>query len=273
MEVEEIKKLHETFLYPIVRVFSKGAAGSGTIIYSKEDPEVKDEYQTFVLTNQHVVDDLITYKDAWDEVLKRNKKKENKERARVEIFDYVRTSEVDSSNRHSAEIVAYSKSEDLAILRILSPKKFDNVARLIAKDDIKKLKLFMDVVVSGCSLAHEPMCNFGQITFLNEIIENKRYIMANAGMIFGNSGGALFLKDTGELIGVPSRVSATQVGFGQNIVSWMGFSAHGERIYEFFDEQELKFLYDPNDTYKAAVQRRKDREEAEQKAALARTSS
>ena len=32
-------ELHERFLYPVVRVFSMKAAGSGTLIYSEKDPE------------------------------------------------------------------------------------------------------------------------------------------------------------------------------------------------------------------------------------------
>jgi hypothetical protein len=41
----------------------------------------------------------------------------------------------------------------------------------------------------------------------------------------------------------------------------MGFSVAPQRIYEFFDEQELRFLYDPSDTYKAAMERRKKKQE------------
>lgn len=253
-----LKYCHETFLYPVVRVFSKAAAGSGTIIYCEEDPKEPGEFLTFVLTNHHVIDDLVTYKKEWDSVLKREIPKEFHEKAKVEVFSYVRMSEVDSSNRYIADIVAYDKNHDLAILKIDSPRKFEPVAKLISKEDIRNLKLFMDVVVSGCSLAHEPFCNFGQITFLKEIIEQKKYIMTNAASIFGNSGGALFSYDTGELIGVPSRISGIQLGFGHDIITWMGFSAHPERLYEFLEEQELHFLVGKeDDNYHTAMERRK----------------
>ncbi len=49
---------HEKFLYPVVRIYSKTAAGSGTIIYSKTDPDNEGEFLTFCLTNHHVIADL-----------------------------------------------------------------------------------------------------------------------------------------------------------------------------------------------------------------------
>jgi len=130
------------------------------------------------------------------------------------------------------------------------------VANLLPQDKIKELRLYMDIVVTGCSLAHEPFSNFGQLTFLKELIEQKEYFMVNASSVFGNSGGALFLKETGELIGVPSRITNIRLGFGVDVMTWMGFSAHTKRIYEFFNEQELKFLYDDKDNFYDALTRR-----------------
>jgi len=259
-KVETIKEKHEKFLYPVVRVFSKDAAGSGTIIYSEKDPKHEDEYLTFVLTNHHVIESLISYKQDWDSLLKRKVEKEFKEKAKVEYFSYVRMSMVDSSNRFDADVVAYDKEHDLAVLKIDSPRRFEHIAKLIPEEQIRELKLFTDVVVCGCSLAHEPFCNFGQITFLNELIDQKKYLMTNANSIFGNSGGALFLADSGYLIGVPSRITGIQIGFGFDVTSWMGFSAHPERIYEFLKEQELRFLFDNDDDYYSAMDRRKNKE-------------
>ena len=257
----DILKKHELFLYPIVRVFAGTAAGSGVLIYSKEDPNNKNEFISLVLTCHHVIEGLIKYKKDWDSVIKKNVEKEFLEKGSIEIFEYVRMSKVDSTKRYAADIVAYDKNHDLAILRINSPKKFDYLSKLIPKDDIKDLKLFTDVVVSGCSLAHEPFCNFGQITFLNEIIEQKTFLMSNANSIFGNSGGALFLSENGQLIGITARITGIQLGFGFDIMTWMGFSIHPERIYEFIDEQELRFIYDEKDTFKSAMDRREKKKQ------------
>ena len=256
----DITQKHEKLLYPIVRVFSEKAAGSGTIIYSKSDPRNDGDYLSFVLTNYHVIESLITYKDEWDSLVKRKVEKEFKKKAKVEVFSYIYESVVDSSNRYNADVLAYDKHHDLAILRIDSPRKFEFTSILVPKNKVKDLRLYTDVVVSGCSMAHEPFSNFGQLTFLKEIIDEKEYVMTNASSVFGNSGGALFLADTGELIGVPSRISTIQMGFGYDVLTWMGFSAHPKRIYEFLDEQELKFLYDDSVDFYTCLQKREDKE-------------
>jgi hypothetical protein len=105
-------------------------------------------------------------------------------------------------------------------------------------------------------MAHEPFCTFNHLTFLKELIEQKLYVMYNAASYFGNSGGALFLADSAWLIGVPSRLTGIQLGFGIDMVTHMGFAAHPERIYEFFEEQELRFFFEPKDTFDEAMKRR-----------------
>jgi len=251
---------HEKFLYPIVRVSGEKGTGSGTIIYNKPDPENKGDYETFVLTNHHVIASCISLKEDWNSLVKRKVETEKIEKATVEMFEYVWDSTVDGSNSRKADIIAYCPDHDLAVLKLNTPKKFDYVAPLLPEDKIKDLRLFQDIVVSGCSMAHDPFCNYGQLTFLDEIIERKKYFMANAGSYFGNSGGALFLMDTAELIGVPSRLTGLQLGFGVDMVLFMGFSAHIERIYEFIKEQEILFLIDPEDTFEKAMKRRENKE-------------
>ena len=80
--------------------------------------------------------------------------------------------------------------------------------------------------------------------------------MANAPSIFGNSGGGLFHGTTGQLLGLTSRVTVTQMGFGVDVQTWMNFSTHPERLYEFFEHQELQFLYNDKDNYYDAMKRR-----------------
>ena len=81
--------------------------------------------------------------------------------------------------------------------------------------------------------------------------------MSNCSSIFGNSGGALFLAETGEQVGITARITSIQLGFGADIITWMGFSVSPKTIYDFFDAQELQFLYDPKDTYEKSQTRRK----------------
>src|SRR3972149_8189662 len=182
-----LKEQHEKILYPVVRVRTAKAGGSGTVIYSKPNPDNPEEYQSFVLTCAHVVDDAVTIKRDWDSQLKKKIDKEFKEQVQVEIFDYVYLSKVNSSNAYKADIVAYDKYHDIAILKLDSPKKVENIASLISRDKIPDVKLFTPIWTSGCSLGHEPFANPGFVTFLSEMIDNKLYWMQNGASIFGNS--------------------------------------------------------------------------------------
>ena len=256
-----IQELHEKCLYPVVRVSIPGeVGGSGTIIYSQPDPDKPDEYQTFILTCSHVIDRAIKTKKDWDGLLKKKVEKEFLEQITVEIFDYVHLSEVNSSNSHKADIIAYDKYHDIAILKLVSPKSVPYVAKIIPKAEIEKVKCFTPTWTCGCSLLHDPFGNPGNVTYLKEMIEQRLYWMGNGHSIFGNSGGAVFLAETGEQIGITARITGIQLGFGFDIMTWMGFFVAPQRLYEFFDEQELKFLYDSTDTFKKAMVRRQKKE-------------
>ncbi len=261
MTKAEIKRLHEQTLYPVVRIRTDKAGGSGTILYSKPDPEHKDEYETYVLTNHHVIADLIKTEKKWDSLLKRETKKEVLGTPEIEYFDYVKLSIRDSGKTFKGEIKAYDEEHDLALLRVDTPTKAKYVASIYPKAKVDEIKLFTPIVCSGCSLGHEPLVNEGCITSLKEFIDQKLYWMGNASMIFGNSGGAIFIKGTGEFIGVPSRVATLQMGFGADVVTWMGFFAPIQRIYEWIDEQELKFLYDSGITPVECFQKREKKQD------------
>jgi S1-C subfamily serine protease len=248
-------------LYPIVRVRTEKAGGSGTILYSKLLPDHNSEYETYVLTNHHVIADCIKVNKKWDSVAKRNMDKEFLTPCTVEIFSYVYMSRRDSGQTFEAKIVAYDENHDLALLRLDSPTPAKHVANIYPRDRENEIKLFSDVWCSGCSLGHEPLVNKGQITSLRETIDNKLYWMGNAHSIFGNSGGAIFLAKSGEFIGVPSRITAVQLGFGMDIITWMGFFVPIIRLYEFLDEQELKFIYDENVTSTECFKRREEKME------------
>lgn len=253
-------ELHEKILYPVVRIHTTKAGGSGTVIYSEKDPDNPEEYLSFVLTCSHVIDDAIEIKKDWDSLLKKKIEREFVQAVNVEIFDYVYQSNVDTTKSYRADIIAYDKNEDIAILKISSPKNVPYIAKIIPKGNIKGVKLFTPTWTSGCSLSHDPFASQGNITYLSEDIENKNYWMCNGNSIFGNSGGAVFLAETGEQIGITARITTMQLGFGYDVLTWMGFMVTPERIYDFLERQELKFLYDKSDTYKKAMERRNKKE-------------
>jgi len=83
LQAQKLEDKHQQMLYPAVRVRSEKAGGSGTVVYSKKD--AKGSWRTFVMTNHHVVDDLIEVKSQWDSLLKKEMKKETTKTAQVEF--------------------------------------------------------------------------------------------------------------------------------------------------------------------------------------------
>jgi S1-C subfamily serine protease len=251
--MERIKSLHIKMIYPMVRVRTREAGGSGTIIYSEKDPEKPEEFLTFILTNHHVVSGAIGYKKEYDSLQKKEIKREEFGEISVDVFDYVRISEIVSSNVHRATIVTYDEQKDIAILKLDTPKPMRHVAELIPEKEISKIKIFTPIYTVGCSLLHEPFQNHGQISSLKEIIEGQNFWMSNANSIFGNSGGAVFDEETMKMIGIPARITTTGM---DNVVSWMGFLIPIDIIYRFFRDQELLFLFDKSYTYKGCMEKR-----------------
>ena len=253
--------LHEKILYPVVRVRAGQAGGSGVLIYSEPDPKDESKFINILLTCQHVIDGAIKIRDEWDAILKREVKRDVLDEVVIEVFDYD-GSKVVSANSTTGQIIAYDKHHDLAAVKLNSnTRPLAHVASVIPREQIDCLQLFDPVWVSGCSLLHDPFPNPGTITYLREVIDQKAYLMQNASSIFGNSGGGLF-QGSGEefnLLGLTSRVTITQLGFGLDVQTWMGFSTHPDRLYEFFDHQELQFLYDKNDDFYSALARREGR--------------
>lgn len=256
--MDDIEFLHEKILYPVVRVRSRSAGGSGVLVYSKPDPKHTSEHINIVLTCEHVIDEAIQLREEFDPVLKRERKIDYFEEVTVELFDYI-GSKLISANATKSSIIAYDKRHDIAALKLNNPLPQNHVATLIGKDDIPNLRLFESVYTAGCSLSHDPFANPGTLTYLRQMIDQKAYLMANAPAVFGNSGGGLFRGDDGALLGLTSRVTTIDLGFSIDILTWMAFSTHPQRLYEFFDYHELQFIYDDKDDYYSAQERREKR--------------
>lgn len=259
----DTQTLHERILYPVTRVRAANAGGSGVVVASLPDSQREGAYINLVLTCEHVIDKAIQVKEEWDPVLKRDRKRDYFEEVTVEIFDYD-GSKVVSSNATQAQVIAYDKQHDLAVLRLNNHRQMPYVAELYPQDAIEDLRIGDEVWVSGCSLLHDPFPGSGVLTYLREIIEQKAYIMASAPSVFGNSGGGLFHGKNAQLLGLTSRITAMQLGFSVDIMTWMGFSTHPDRIYEFLREWELQCVFDADDDFHAGTERR----EARQKKAI-----
>ncbi len=242
---KEQEKFHNQCIYPSVRVSYGMSGGSGTIIYS-EDRDIQGKYETFVLTNHHVIESALTVVTEWNSMLGREVKTEKRKTVKVEIFRYEDLSIVVGRESFDADIVAHSKDHDLALLKLKTKRFIKIVAAIDTKANMYKRVQTDKVRTVGCSLLKPPITTPGIISNMNEEIDGKSYWMATAQIIFGNSGGAVFAKRDNNwvFIGVPSRIP---VIFGSP-VSYMGYFIPLPRIYKWLEAEHLNFLFDQNIT-------------------------
>lgn len=255
-------------IYPTVRVRTAKAGGSGLIVYSKPTSSDVEKYETYVVTCHHVVEGAIKKVKKKHPFADRDIEVEVRELVQVEIFEYEEMSTITGASAYNAEIMAWDKQYDLALLKLKTSKPFKYVAKLYPKGKSDKIKLLMGACSCGCSLGHEPILNKGLLMGKHDIIENEEYWLSTANTIFGNSGGSDFLEETHEYIGVTARISGYQLGFSVDVITWMGFIIPIDTIYKFWDNQLFQFIYDPAYTSEQCEELRKKKREEEEKKLL-----
>jgi S1-C subfamily serine protease len=250
---KEIKQKHEEMFYPTVRVRTKKAGGSGTVVYSKKNG---DDVYTYVITNHHVIADCINVEKKWDPIVKKKVDKEVIDTVYVEFFKYNNYSHCVGSFAVEADIVAYSDVEggqDWALLKIRDEENIaDHVAKLFPLSEVKSVHIFDKVFAVGASLGHPPIASDGHISYMDDEIDHYKYWMSSAPTIFGNSGGAVYRwsgeRKTYEYIGIPSRISVQAMGFSADAITHMGYFIPVERIYNLLDDNDYQFIYDSSKT-------------------------
>lgn len=234
----DILKKHNEMLYTTVQVVSGRGVGSGTVIYSKKNKDGK--FETFILTNNHVVAGSISVTEEYDFEKKESFKKEKKTAVKVNWFNYNNLSRFVGTNGRVADIVAYSKSHDLALLRIRDSETPASHVAYIASP-CEPLALFETTYAVGGGLGRPPFATKGILGFLDMEAEGTRYLMATSPIIFGNSGGALFhhneKEDRYELIGVPAAMSVVGGFFSVTPITHMGWAISIESVKGFLGEK------------------------------------
>ena len=270
---KEIVQKHEQMFYPTVRVRTKKAGGSGTVVYSKK---YKDEVYTYVITNHHVIEDSIHIDKKWDPVLKRKVDKEILDTVNVEFFRYNNYSHTVGSFAVEADIVAYSEvndGQDWALLRVRDKENIaDNVANLFPSHDLDNVHIFDKVFAVGASLGHPPIASEGHISYMDDEIDHYKYWMSTAQTIFGNSGGAVYRwassRGKHEYIGIPSRISIQPMGFSADAITHMGYFIPIDRVYNLLEDNDYQFIYDDSisidECKKARKKKQKPKKEKEE---------
>jgi len=244
INADELDVKLEKVLYPSVRVLNGYGGGSGTVVYS-EDREGDGTFETFVMTNHHVIDSLLRVEKRWDNLTQKYINVENNGQADVEIFSYVNGGHTITESTVKADIVAYVADEDIALLRLVHPFKIEAVAKVLPSD--KQLRLFQEIYAVGCPLLVDPMFTKGEITDLSYTIEGKDYVGGTADIIWGNSGGAVMAFVDGEwyFCGIPSRGRGAPNG---QFVTHLGYYVSPARLTNFIRSQKLDFLLDASIT-------------------------
>jgi S1-C subfamily serine protease len=263
---EDLKEKHASMLYPTVRVRTEKAGGSGTIIYCKEKPNNDGKYETYILTNHHVIDDNIKVEKKWSTLLKRKVETDILSDCTVELFNFEYDSWESGHSAYKAEIMCYDKDMDLGLLKVKSERKFEYIADMFPKDqERERLRMFMDLFAVGCGMGHAPLVTCGVLTGFTDIIDNHPYWLSTAPTIYGNSGGAVFLADSMEFVGIPSRIAVNIAGFSADAITHMSYFIPIPSIYKFLEDQIFMFIYDPDYTSEKCARIRKEKRDRDEK--------
>lgn len=249
----EIQAKHEQLLYTSVRIRAQNSGGSGTILFSgPANPDVPNEKETYILTNHHVVDGLITIEEEWDSLLGRKVKKEKKATARAELFKYNHLSRNVGQTGLEADIVAYDARLDLALLRLRDITGLPNVANIFPHELVREIHIFDEVVAVGAQLGVPPISTTGYIVYMDAEIENERYNMGTYNSIYGSSGGAVFRwsteREIWEFIGVPARITVMPKMFDVETITHMSYFIPIESVIGFLREWCYTFIFDKSVT-------------------------
>ena len=252
---------HEQMLCPVVWITTKRGSGSGTIVYSEDRG---DGCQTYVLTNYHTIETAIRSATERSALLQTDGKREVTEEVKVEIFRYAYGRMKALTDAYQAEIVAYNKEYDLALLRLKTSRQVPYVAKLLPAG--VEVYGFQRIYVVSCSLLNPPIAAKGELNDVDDGEDRKQYWRGTANIVFGNSGGAVFTRYKGNycLIGVPIRIEFVPDEFLKHRVWFVPIP----RVWEWVKEEHLLFLVDssvkPTECFE---KREKLRKEAERRLA------
>lgn len=259
--------LHEKALYPTIRVRTEKGQGSGTILYcgDRTEPDEDGElgFSTYALTNHHVVASAIRVEKTFDPLAGKYVTRDYRERVQVEVFDYKNRSTITARTTAEAEIMAYHEKRDLALLRLVTNQRFPYVASLLPADEARTVHMFDKLFLIGCGLGQPPFPTDGMLTGKDVQIDHYGYWQTSAPSIFGNSGGAVFLARTLQLMGVPSRISTNGGMFSRDAITHIGFFCPPQEITKFIVDQGFNFLVDPTHTEAQDLQALADKAEGE----------
>ena len=266
LSLDEIKKLHQEIIYTAVRIRAGRASGSGTVIFSGKNK--KQEFETYILTANHVIDELCKVKGQWDPMLGKDVKKELRKKCDVDIFRWEKISDATGATSIEADIVARDRLMDVALLKLRTAKEITPVAKIFT-DLLDEIKIGDEIIVCGATMGVPPLITKGTISLTNIEIDNYDYLLTTAPSYFGVSGGSTFRRDREnnnyELIGMPARISVNMMGLSPDPIVFMGYSVRIDNILKFLSRNCYNFIFDPTHTIEEDAERKRRKIEAERR--------
>ena len=135
------------------------------------------------------------------------------------------------------EIVADDEAKDLALLRVVDPEwRSRFVARVMSPSD--RLEPTEDVVVVGAGLGRRVFATAGLVSLTwvkPDRTDGPTTALISAPVIFGNSGGAAFVRrrDHYVLAGVPEAIESVPRSFGPLPLPHMAVAITMETVRDF----------------------------------------
>ena len=232
---------HMEMLYPTVLVRVGSGSGSGTVIYSKENEDRK--YESFILTNWHVIQSYVKISKVWNSDKKEHVETENRRPVNIDLWEYNNYSTAVGTIGRLARIMAYDKSRDLALLKVEDEERPMPYVAIIYPEDLDDGPwIFQTVYAVGAGLGKPPFPTMGLLAGYGRDQDGNALYLSTSPIIYGNSGGSLYVyspRNHYELIGVPSMVSA--YGWG-SVVSHMAWSRPISEIRIFLRNSSYGFI-------------------------------
>jgi len=253
-------KIERELLLPNVRIRSGNVGGSGTVLYSAANGN--GGHSTYILTNHHVVENNIEVQKKWSPLLKKKVDIDILGTVETHFFKWQYSSRAIGATEILADIMTYDVEEDLALVKIRDEDLAPGVAKLFKRGEEKNLRLGEPLLAIGAGMGEAPVVTQGILSQFGREIENREFWLSTAPTIFGNSGGAVYLSETSEFLGVPARIAVIASFFGGDAITHLSYFIPITRVYKFLEDQMFRFVYDPDFTEEGEA---KAREEARKK--------
>lgn len=213
------EELWRRFMGPVVQLAGDVSVGSGTLLRSQPVEGRDHVWRTFVFTAWHVVRDM--QDDPADP------------RTPVPVRIY----HADGGTRDEiARVVARHEGMDVALLELDSTVPVAEGALLPQPAFMAQVRTFHRVVAVGCPLGTDPIPTRGEVSSIDHRVDGQRYWMINAPTYIGNSGGAVFDEESGELLAVFSKIY-NHGTLRPTIVPHMGLVTPMDDVYRWLETE------------------------------------